>query len=388
MLCSAAVTRAPTLSLDERLSRLQSRGVRLIDPRQVFVDSDVNLERIAPEVVLHPGTRLHGQRCWLGPGAQVGTEGPATLSDSVLDEAVKVASGFVSVAVLLRGASLGANAHVRAGTLLEEQASTAHAVGLKQTVLLSFVTLGSLINFCDCLMAGGTSRSDHSEVGSGYIHFNFTPWGERGDKATPSLIGCVARGVFLRERRIFLGGSGGLVGPAQVGYGAVAGAGQVVRGGIGENRLVLSPPQAVYRELVRHPRGRIQPRATQNLEYLGQLFALREWYQKVRLPTTPEARRPVMEAALGIIEGCIHERKRQLDRFLRERGVGMPEVALVDAPPYPLKLGGVHPDHVAWVQGLDDAQVASGIEWLQQIVRRVVDPAVAELASQEATTAV
>src|SRR5690606_1997997 len=129
--------------------------------------------------------------------------------DSALARGAAVASGYVEGAVLLREAKLGANAHVRPGTLLEELASTAHAVGLKQTVLLAYVTLGSLINFCDCLMAGGTSRSDHSEVGSGFIHFNFTPWGERGDKATPSLIGDVVRGVFLRERRIFLGGLAG-----------------------------------------------------------------------------------------------------------------------------------------------------------------------------------
>jgi UDP-N-acetylglucosamine/UDP-N-acetylgalactosamine diphosphorylase len=144
-------------------------------------------------------------------------------------------------------------------------------------------------------------------------------------------------------------------------------------------------PQAIDRELPAHPRGRVQPRANQNLEYLGQLFALREWYRKVRLPTTPEPRRPVMEAALDNIAACIQERMRQLDRFLRERGAGMPAVALSDSPPCPLQLGGVHPDHVAWVQGLDEAQVAAGIAWLQQVVRRVVEPAVAQLADQQQT---
>ena len=78
-------------------------------------------------------------------------------------------------------ACLGYNSHVRAGTILEEAASVAHTVGLKQTILFPFVTLGSLINFCDCLMAGGTGPKDHSEVGSSYIHFNFTP---NQDKAT------------------------------------------------------------------------------------------------------------------------------------------------------------------------------------------------------------
>lgn len=51
-------------------------------------------------------------------------------------------------------------------------------------------------------MAGGTSRKDHSEVGSSYIHFNYTP---DGDKTTPSLICDVPRGVMLNQPPIFLG---------------------------------------------------------------------------------------------------------------------------------------------------------------------------------------
>ena len=91
-------------------------------------------------------------------------------------------------------------------------------MGLKQTILFPFVTLGSLINFCDCLMAGGTSRQNHSEVGSSYIHFNYST---NQDKATPSLIGDVPRGVMLNQPPIFLGGQGGLVGPVCLEYGTV-----------------------------------------------------------------------------------------------------------------------------------------------------------------------
>ena len=119
---------------------------------------------------------------------------------------------------MLRRSRVGSNAHIRVGTLVEEEASTAHAVGLKHTVLMSFVTLGSLINFCDGLISGGRSRREHTEVGSGFIHFNYTPRGHAGDKATPSLIGDVVHGVFLRQPRIFLGGLSGIVGPQKVGF--------------------------------------------------------------------------------------------------------------------------------------------------------------------------
>ena len=372
-----------TQALEQRLERLARAGVRIIDPRQTFVADDVRLDRIFEGVIVHPGTRLHGARTWIGPGAEVGTEGPATVIDSVFDDAASIASGYVNGTVLLPKASLGANAHVRPGTLLEEEASTAHAVGLKQTLLLSFVTLGSLINFCDCLMAGGTSRKDHAEVGSGYIHFNFTPWGKSGDKATPSLIGNVPRGVFLRERRIFLGGTGGLVGPADVGFGAVAGAGQVVRNGIQEGHLLLQQTRAIDRPVEFARLDPMLPRAGKNVRYIGNLYALRAWYQQVRLPMCPARRRPVMEAAIGLIEGCIEERVKQLGRFLEERGGAVPCITLLDPGPCPLPVVPDQENHVAWVKGLTAEQVAAGVAWLEGIVDRVSGPAMVALEGAE-----
>ena len=102
---------------------------------------------------------------------------------------------------------MGSGAHVRAGCILEEQASGAHTVGLKHTILFPFVTLGSLVNFCDCLMSGGTDRKNHSEVGSSYIHFNYTP--QPGQGHPPPLVGDVPHGVMLNQAPIFLGGAGG-----------------------------------------------------------------------------------------------------------------------------------------------------------------------------------
>jgi len=369
----------PDANLDGRLRRLLERGVRVVDPRQTWLAESVDIERVRPGATLHPGTRLEGARCWVGAGAHVGTEGPATLVDAVLDADASVASGFVSGAVLLRGATLGANAHVRAGTLLEEEASTAHAVGLKQTILLSFVTLGSLINFCDCLMAGGTSRRDHSEVGSGYIHFNFTPWGERGDKATPSLVGDVPRGVFLRQRRIFLGGSGGLVGPATVGFGAIAAAGQVWRGELPENQLRLEPSRRIERQLESGQTDRVRPRADKNVAYVGQLCALLAWYGQVRLARADADERPVIEAAIFNIETCLAERRAQLNRFLAERGVAPLDLEVSELPPCPLRLEGGPRDHVEWVRSLDEDDVESGVEWLQHIVERVLERGLEQL---------
>jgi hypothetical protein len=360
-----------TTTSDERAAALVARGVRVPAPGQVFIDDDVELEHIAPTAILYPGTRLHGARTRVGPKASVGAEGPAVLHDVVLADGAAIASGYAKGAVLLAGAKLGANAHVRDGTLLEEEASTAHAVGLKQTILLSFVTLGSLINFCDVLMAGGTSRRDHSEVGSGFIHFNFTPWGKQGDKATPSLFGDVVHGVFLDQARIFLGGSGGVVGPRRVGFGSIAAAGQVLRRDVDDGRLVIDTVERLDAPVRAPSGGRVDRIVGPNARFLGELVALRAWYEQVRLPRAAGASETVRAAtreALTVIDTCIEERWTRLAAFLAEHGRTAVKPDLAVATPCPLDVG-TGSDHVAWVKGLPATDVARGRDWLADIAR-------------------
>ena len=98
-------------SIEARLSEIADRGVVIVDPRQTWVADDVDVGRLHAGAVLHPGTRLSGAGTFLGEGAEVGREGPAVLSNAVLDAGARVDSGFAKGAVLLAGASAGANAH-------------------------------------------------------------------------------------------------------------------------------------------------------------------------------------------------------------------------------------------------------------------------------------
>ena len=357
---------------------LLDRGVRVIDPNQIFVDAEVDPARVHPTATIFPGARLQGRRTLLGPGAQVGTEGPATLVDSILAEGASIASGYAKGVVLLRGASLGGAAHAREGTLLEEEASTAHAVGLKQTILLSFVTLGSLINFCDVLMAGGTSRQDHSEVGSGFIHFNFTPWGKSGDKATPSLVGDAVDGVFLRGKRIFLGGSAGMVGPRAIGYGSITGAGHVVRRDVGPGRLVVQPAPTVDAPLDGGRDERVDQVLRKNVVYLANLQALRAWYQAARLGRARAAESSelvtIYEEALRNLDLCLAERVARLESYLGERGRTLPKLSPPAPRSFPLAVDAAPgTDHVTWVQALSDADVERARAWLGGVARGVTD---------------
>ena len=220
-----------------KIEQLIEKGVRIPNPQSVEIGDEVLVDRIAGQsVTIFSGSRIRGQNTFISKGVKIGQEGPATIENCYLGPDVALMGGYFQESVFLEGAHCGLGAHVRQGTILEEQAGIAHTVGLKQTILFPYVTLGSLINFCDCLMAGGTSRQNHSEVGSSYIHFNYTPY---QDKATPSLIGDVPRGVMLKQPPVFLGGQGGLVGPCRLAFGTVVAAGTICRKDqLEENHLV------------------------------------------------------------------------------------------------------------------------------------------------------
>ncbi len=300
------------------MRQLQARGVVFLAPNTCYVAPDVNAERIAPGVTIHPGCRLSGASLSVGPGCVLGAEAPVTVSDCQLGAGVRLAGGFFDRSTFLDGFKAGSGAHVRPGCLFEEGASIAHSVGVKQTVFLPWVTAGSLINFCDCLMAGGTSRTNHSEIGSSYIHFNFTP---HQDKATASLIGDVPRGVLLNQPAIFLGGQGGLVGPCLIAFGTVIPAGQVWRGDVTEpGRLVA---KAAFRSTVNQP---YDPRVyhgirrvlRNNLTYIGNILALDLWYRVVRAPFM--ANNPFAAA-------CLAGARQRLAEILDERVSRLDELA-------------------------------------------------------------
>ncbi len=266
----------------DKIIQLIDKGVDIPNPLTVDMDEAVNTDQISGNgVKIYPGCRIYGEETVLSEGSKIGYEGPVTVDNCQIGPRVELKGGYFRKAVFLREASMGLGAHVREGCLLEEQANGAHCVGLKQTILFPFVTLGSLINFCDCLMAGGTSRKDHSEVGSSYIHFNFTP---DGDKTTASLIGEVPRGVMLNKPPIFLGGQGGIVGPVRLSYGNVVAAGTILRNDfLEDNRLIVGKPHrgAVIRFVPKSYPG-LSRVVGNNLHYLANLLALEQWYIHVR----------------------------------------------------------------------------------------------------------
>ena len=299
------------------IRKLLDKGVRFPAPESVEIGKGVDPNRISGKgVVIHSGCKIYGQSTLILDNSRIGFEGPATIVDCQIGSRVDLGGGFYKDAVFLPGASTGCGAHVRKGTIIEEEASIAHTVGIKQTILFPYVTLGSLINFCDILMAGGTDRKNHSEVGSSYIHFNFTP---NQDKATASLIGDVPRGVMLRQQPIFLGGQGGLVGPCHIEYGTVIAAGTIHRKDESRpDRLIFGGGgkggNVPYRHGHYHGEKRI---LKNNISYIANLMALKCWYETVRSQfVSPDFSQSLLDGAIHKVQMGIDERIHRFEEFI------------------------------------------------------------------------
>jgi len=402
-----------------KVQQLISKGVRIPNPETVTIGEEVSLDGIAGHgVVIHAGSRIFGATTVIGEGCEIGFEGPVTIESCQLGPRVKLKGGYFSGSTFLESAAMGSAAHIRSGCLLEEESNGAHTVGLKQTILLPFVTLGSLINFCDCLMAGGTSRKDHSEVGSSYIHFNYTP---DQDKATPSLIGDVPRGVMLNQRPIFLGGQGGLVGPVNIGFGTVIAAGTIYRKDFPKGNGLLFSGASIKKHQPHYPLlyPGIKRLIKNNINYIANIIALRRWYLHVRslffgsttlqnalfngaleklemvideriqrLGKVAEKMPQSIEVYQGVMQDKASEKSIRLRReffeqwaraedFLRQcshrTGHRAKSDAFLELIQESIRERGK--DYIAVIKGMDDNGAALGIEWLQEVVTEITSEA-------------
>jgi len=402
---------------ESKLAQLIAKGVQVVCPQSIEIGPEVDVDRISSNgVTLHAGCRIFGDKTLILKDATIGLEAPATVNNCQIGPGVELKGGFFEDAVFLAKAKAGLGSHVREASIFEEQASIAHTVGTKHTILFPFVTLGSLINFCDCLMAGGTSRQNHSEVGSSYIHFNFTP---NQDKATASLIGDVPEGVMLNQPPIFLGGQGGLVGPCRLAYGTTVAAGTIVRKDeLRRGRLIYGGAQKAGNISYQPGQYRNEKRViANNIIYIANLIALGQWYCHVRSQFSSENFPQALLTGLQEkLERAIAERVNRLEAFChkitessqidrqKDNTSGRPASALKqkqelvarwsqvrdlldqrrsetgDAGNRDAFLESVHkgiqqagPDYIAVLQGLPPSDRAVGTQWLRGIVDRVVN---------------
>jgi bifunctional UDP-N-acetylglucosamine pyrophosphorylase/glucosamine-1-phosphate N-acetyltransferase len=313
-------------AMNDKIKKLIDKGVSIPNPSSVDIGDVVDPGMISSDVTIYSGCKIYGKKTVIMAGTKLGQESPVTIQDCQIGRDVELKGGFFKKSVFLDKSNMAYGAHVRDACILEEEAGGAHTVGLKQTILMPFVTLGSLINFCDCLMAGGTSRKDHSEVGSSYIHFNYTP---NQDKATASLLGDVPRGVMLDQKPIFLGGQGGIVGPVYMGFGTVIAAGTVFRGDILEDGKIVTGQdlKANTRDFAPGVYWEIKRKTRNNINYIANIVALKAWYTNVRsLFFGPDAlEQALLKGALEKLAMALDERIKRLGALAKKMDYSMKE---------------------------------------------------------------
>jgi UDP-N-acetylglucosamine/UDP-N-acetylgalactosamine diphosphorylase len=402
---------------DERMQveKLIKKGVRIPCPDSLEIGREISVDRISGNgVVIHAGCKIFGSETLIMDGVQLGYEAPATINNCQLGRKVELKGGFFERSVFLEGAAMGSGAQIREACLLEEGAKGAHTVGLKHTILFPFVTLGSLINFCDCLMSGGTDAKNHSEVGSSYIHFNYTP---NQDKATASLIGDVPRGVMINQDPIFLGGQGGIVGPVRMEYGNIVAAGTIIRKDILKKNVMLLGHTSFSKTI--HFRSGLYTTLKRiirlNTIYISNLVALRRWYLDIRAKFNSNnyMESALHKGAVDKIEMAIDERLKRLGEVAKKmpRSIDIhkqkagekasenlfyseqeffdrwPDIEGVIRDSYDLegntqkkemflniidkRLGSESREYIKVIKGLSENESKLGIDWLQELVEDI-----------------
>ena len=324
------------------LSNLLERGVHIPDLNLVHITRNVKLENIAPGCTIYPFVRITGSKTQIHSGARIGARGPVILENSLIGEnavigdlgqvtlidtvvgpksvlgaGVAEQAVFLGKETMINDFTTGYGFRVRKGSLYEEDASSAQHTDTKMTILFPWTTLGSDINFCDALLAGGTGPElgSFSEVGSGTIHFNYSI---RGDKATASLFGDVFQGVFLDQERLFIGGNNSLLGPVKANFGTMTAAGARIKGKL--------PKGLNYGHSL--PKGKVDYDARifsgvsgivkNQVNVLAELTALVNWYKQVRINCAAQApeQKFLYESGLCMIELNYQERLLQLNRYV------------------------------------------------------------------------
>ena len=324
------------------LRNLLERGVHIPDLNLVHITRDVKLENIAPGCTIYPFVRITGSKTQIHSGARIGARGPVVLENSLIGEnavigdlgqvnlidtvvgpksvlgaGVAEQAVFLGKETMINDFTTGYGFRVRKGSLYEEDASSAQHTDTKMTILFPWTTLGSDINFCDALLAGGTGPElgSFSEVGSGTIHFNYSI---RGDKATASLFGDVFQGVFLDQERLFIGGNNSLLGPVKADFGTMTAAGARIKGKLPKGlNYGHSLPKGTVDYDARIFSG-VSGIVKNQVNVLAELIALVNWYKQVRINCAAQApeQKFLYESGLRMIELNYQERLLQLNRYV------------------------------------------------------------------------
>ena len=200
--------------LNRRLLEAWMRsGVTVIDPATTWVDVQVRLER---DVVLRPGTQLHGATT-VGGGAEIGPD--TTLTDVVVGPGARVVRTHGSDSEIGAGASVGPFAYLRPGARLGERGKIGTFVEVKNS------EIGEGSKVPHLTYVGDATIGEHSNIGASSTFVNYD-----GIRKHRTVIGSHVR----------TGSDTKFIAPLSVGDGAYTGAGAVLKNDVPPGALAVS----------------------------------------------------------------------------------------------------------------------------------------------------
>ncbi len=207
------LAQARRLLNDRLLTNAMRDGVTVVDPATTWLDAGVEL---APDVTLHPGTRLEG-RTTVARGAQIGPD--TTLRDTTVDEDAMITYAVCVSAEVGPEASVGPYVHLRPGARLARGAKAGTFVEVKNS------ELGERSKVPHLTYVGDATIGDHSNIGASSVFVNYD-----GVTKHRTTIGNYCR----------TGSDTMFIAPVSVGDGAYTGAGTVVRKDVPPGALALN----------------------------------------------------------------------------------------------------------------------------------------------------
>lgn len=189
-------------------------GVTFLDPKSVFLDTDVV---IGEDAFIGPNVRIQGKTI-IGSGCKIGMG--SYIRESVLEEGVEVLPYCViTQSKILSQAKVGPFAHLRPGTVVGEGAKVGNFVEMKNS------TLGKRSKAPHLSYLGDAQIGEDVNIGAGTITCNYD--GRQKHKT-------------IVEDRVFVGSDTQLVAPVRVMEGAVIGAGSTITRDVPPGALAIA----------------------------------------------------------------------------------------------------------------------------------------------------
>ena len=210
------LNRINRLIAQRRIEKLILEGACISNPDSTYIGPDV---KISPQVRIGPDVQIRG-KSEIASG--VIFEGSAYLLDTIVEENAVIRFSVRSEqAKIGKGAAIGPFAHLRKGTVLEEDTRIGNFVEVKN----SHISKGTKASHLTYL--GDTRIGQNTNVGAGTITCNYD-----GLNKNPTMIG----------DNVFIGSNTCLVAPVTIEDNVLIGAGSVITKNVEKGALALTRP--------------------------------------------------------------------------------------------------------------------------------------------------